>query len=89
MNPGSRSGESGLSSRIVTAVPCATTSPAGGSHFHGALCFEARRHRVATCTAPRRVSVTTSSERRSASLMPTPAKPIPSPRVFVLDAMSW
>jgi hypothetical protein len=37
---------------------------------------------------PRRVSVTTSRETSSPSLMPTPAKPIVSPRAFVLDAMS-
>jgi hypothetical protein len=43
---------------------------------------------VATRVAPRVVSVTTSREISSPSLMPTPANPMLSPRVFVLAATS-
>ena len=66
-----------------------TRQARGAIHLHGARCLDARCHRVATCVAPRRVSVTTSRDTSSPSLIPTPAKPIPSPRDFVLAATSW
>lgn len=55
---------------------------------HGALWREARRHEEATCCFPRRVSVMTSAHISSAILTPTPAKPIPAPRILVVAAMS-
>ena len=41
-------------------MPRGPVRPGGGIHFHGARYRDARCHRVATCVAPRRVSVTTS-----------------------------
>ncbi len=72
-----------------TAVPRSPTQPGGGTHSHGALWREARCQRVATWLPPRRVSVSTASATSRPSLMPTPAKPMPSPRVFELAARSW
>jgi hypothetical protein len=60
-----------------------------GTHRQGARWREASPQEVATWTAPRRVSVTTSSETSRPSLIPTPAKPMPCPRTFVVAARSW
>ena len=73
-----------------TAVPRSGTSPGcEGSHFQDALWRLESDHVVAQCDLPRRVSVITSSHTRRPNLMPTPAKPIPAPRVLVLVARSW
>jgi hypothetical protein len=67
-----------------------TEKYAGGAiHFQGAREREARCQLVATCVPPRRVSVVTACRTSNPSLIPTPAKPMPSPRRFVLAAMSW
>ena len=87
--PRVQQGREGFWRRSRTPVPRRGTRPGGVIHRQGARWRDRRPHAVATGLAPRRVSVTTSSDTRRPSLMPTPAKPIPWPRALVVAAMSW